>query len=313
VSSMARTAREPIKTYCAGFGERTVLPGVRDEREMAAAAAAHYGTVHEEIRIKPEEDGLLASLMPFLGEPLADPSIIPTYLVCREARKRVTVVLTGDGGDEPFGGYSFRYLPHLREEKARRMLPAAMMAPLASALGGLAGMAPPLRRLRVPMRNLSVGSSEAFYLDQCLWAGEGELLGPSLSRHRHAARELVQSLYDRASGRDELTRLLYVDTRLYMCENVLVKADRMSMANSIELRSPLLDQEMLAFAFSLPGSLKIKDGECKRPLRRLARKRIAPGLADQPKTGFSFPLEAYLRTRSKPGFEAAVFGSGSPL
>jgi asparagine synthase (glutamine-hydrolysing) len=313
VSSMARMSQERVKTYCAGFGERTALPGVRDEREMAAAAALHYGSVHEEIRVSPDGDGLLASLMPFLGEPLADPSIIPTYLVCREARKRVTVVLTGDGGDEPFGGYSFRYLPHLREERVRRFLPGKLLGRLASVLGAMAGFLPPLRRFRVPMRNLAVDSGEAFYLDQCLWAGEAGLLGPSLRKHRDAARDLVLALYRKASGRDELTRMLYVDTRLYMCENVLAKADRMSMANSIELRSPLLDQDLVSFAFTLPGALKIRGGECKAPLRRLARSRIAPGLADQPKTGFSFPLESYLRSGWKSGFEAAVFAPDSAL
>jgi asparagine synthase (glutamine-hydrolysing) len=313
VATMARLSADRIKTYCAGFGERTALPGVRDERELAAAAAIHYGSLHEEIKISPDGDGLLASLMPFLGEPLADPSIIPTYLVCREARKRVTVVLTGDGGDEPFGGYSFRYLPHLREERIRACLPAAWLAPLASLLGGLAKLVPALRRLRIPLRNLAVDAGEAFYLDQCLWAGEADLFGPALRPHRRAAGDLVRSLYRKASGRDELTRLLYVDTRLYMCENVLVKADRMSMANSIELRSPLLDQDLVAFAFTLPGSAKIKAGECKAPLRRLARSRIAPGLADQPKTGFSFPVEAYLRSGWKAGFEEAVFAPDSPL
>ena len=313
VSTMARVSKDPVKTICAGFGERTALPGVRDERDMAAAAAAHYGSIHEEIRIAPDGEDLLPALMGFLGEPLADPSIIPTYLVCREARKRVTVVMTGDGGDEPFGGYSFRYLPHLREERVRAGVPGALLGPLASAVGGLAGLLPGLGRLRTPMRNLAVGAGEAFYLDQCLWAGEKGLLGPSLEKHRNSARDLVLSLYGRASGRDELTRMLYVDTRLYMCEDVLAKADRMSMANSIELRSPLLDQDLVSFAFTLPGSLKIKDGECKRPLRQLARGRIAPGLADQPKTGFSFPLESYLRGAWRPAFEAAVFAPDSAL
>ncbi|MEO7424721.1 MAG: asparagine synthase (glutamine-hydrolyzing) [Fibrobacteria bacterium] len=313
VSTMARASKEPVKTYCAGFGERTALHGVRDERELAAAAAAHYHSVHEEIRIAPDGDVQPASLMPYLGEPLADPSIIPTYLVCREARKRVTVVLTGDGGDEPFGGYSFRYLPHLREQKIRSMVPGPLLGPLAASMGGLAGMLPGLGRLRVPMRNLAVGPGEAFYLDQCLWAGEAGLLGGSLAKHRDAARDLVLSLYARAAGRDDLTRMLYVDTRLYMCEDVLVKADRMSMANSIELRSPLLDQDLVSFAFTLPGSLKIKGGECKRPLREVARRRIAPGLADQPKTGFSFPLESYLRAGWKAEFESAVFAPDSVL
>jgi asparagine synthase (glutamine-hydrolysing) len=102
--------------------------------------------------------------------------------------------------------------------------------------------------------------------------------------------------------------MLYVDARLYMCENVLVKADRMSMANSLELRSPLLDQDLVAFAFSLPDRFKIRDGECKYLLRRLAAERTPPRLLDQPKTGFSLPYDAYLRGPWKPLFESRVFG-----
>ncbi len=314
VSAMAKVSPTPVKTYTAGFGGRSHLPGVRDERELAAAAASHYGTVHREINLSPADAGpLLPDLVRHLGEPLADPSILPTYLVCREARRSVTVVLTGDGGDEPFGGYSFRYLPHLREQRLRRFIPRVLARAAAAALGPAAKASASLRRVCALLANLSVSPEEAFYRDLSPLTGLGRVLQGPLQTAPGSAFKLVETLYRKAAGRDELTRILYVDTRLYMCENVLVKADRMSMAASLELRSPLLDDGLVSFAFSLPAGLKIRGHECKYLLRRLAKDKIAPGLADQPKTGFSFPVEEFLRGAWRGDFESRTLGPASPL
>ncbi|MDB5103937.1 MAG: asparagine synthetase [Fibrobacteres bacterium] len=316
VSTMARLGKEGIKTFTAGFGEKVKLTGVRDERELAAAAAAKYGARHHEITLSAEIGDLLPGLMPFLGEPLADASIIPTYLVCREARKSVTVSLTGDGGDEPFGGYSFRYLPHLAEQRLRGKIPAPVLGPVASALAALwpsGGGLPRYLRLKSIFRNLAVLPERAFFMDQAQLKGDEKVLGAALRPHSELASDLMAALYGKTRGADDLSRILYTDIRMYMCEDVLVKADRMSMANSLELRSPLLDQDLVSYAGTLPSRMKIRDGECKYMLSRLASERAAPGILGQPKTGFSFPLDRYFRDAWRTEFERRAFGAGSPL
>jgi asparagine synthase (glutamine-hydrolysing) len=317
VATMAGQSSQPVRTFCAGFGEHAALAGVRDERELAAEAAQAYGAVHEEIRLQPDDAiGLLPHLVARLGEPLADPSCIPTFLVCRAARKHVTVALTGDGGDEPFGGYSFRYLPYLLEQRLRGGLLGSMLRPAAQGLAGLwpesDGLPRPLR-LRTLFRNLATGPLEAFFMDQALLELDQKGLRPNLRASGNPALDHMRKLFDGPfAHRDALTRALYVDARLYMCENVLVKADRMSMANSLELRSPLLDQDLLAFAFSLPPSYKIRGKECKRLLRLLARRKVPEKILDQPKTGFSLPYDQYLRKQWRGVFEDAVLGEGYP-
>lgn len=316
VSTMARLGKDRIKTFTAGFAGKVKLTGVRDERELAAAAAGEYGAEHREITLNAEVGNILPGLMPFLGEPLADASIIPTFLVCREARKYVTVSLTGDGGDEPFGGYSFRYLPHLAEQRIRGILPVPLLGPISSALAALwpsgSGL-PRYLRLKSIFRNLSALPERAFFMDQAQLKGNEKVLGPALMPYSELASELLAGLFAKTRGAGDLSRILYTDMRMYMCEDVLVKADRMSMANSLELRSPLLDQDLVSFAGTLPSRMKIRNGECKYMLSRLASERTASGILGQPKTGFSFPLDNYFRNAWREEFERLAFGGGSPL
>ncbi len=309
VSSMAKVSLSPVQTFTVGFGGKSALAGVDDEREAAARAAAYYGARHESLEIASATGDLLPELLEHLGEPLADPSIFPTYLVCRAARRRVTVALTGDGGDEPFGGYSFRYGPHLWEEKIRRFAPDFVRAPGARLLHGIWPAAsgwPRWLRLQTLWRNLSVSPLEAFLMDQSP-RRPGNEVGAAARRRRRPALEWMRNLFDQAAGLDPLSRLLYVDTRLYLCENVLVKADRMSMANSLELRAPLLDQDLVAFAFTLPAALKFSGSESKVLLRNLARERVEPGICNRPKTGFSFPVESSMRQAWRGRIEENLF------
>jgi asparagine synthase (glutamine-hydrolysing) len=121
-------------------------------------------------------------------------------------------------------------------------------------------------------------------------------LFPAIEDSQESAQQKIRDLYNKAIGRDELTRMLYIDVKLYMADDVLVKADRMSMANSIELRSPLLDQDIVAFAFSLPSQMKIRGMSGKYLLKKLAAKYVDPQILNLPKTGFSIPLDHYMRT-----------------
>jgi asparagine synthase (glutamine-hydrolysing) len=316
VAAMSKITEEPVKTYTAGFNQKAQLGGTRDERKLAASAARFYGTNHEEIPVEYNLGEIAPALASYLGEPFADSSSIPTYLVCRAARKKVTVALTGDGGDEPFGGYSFRYIPHLLEEKIRRSMPRPLLHPLAHFLAPIWPTSPSLPRylrLSTIFRNLSTSPLESFFMDQAICNGASPHLSGEFRNGRALALQLVSDLYNKASKRDELTRMLYVDAKLYMAEDVLVKADRMSMANSLELRSPLLDQDIISYAFALPSERKINQSRTKYLLRALAKDRVAPEIVNQPKTGFSIPIEQYLRTQYKDTFEERILRPDSEI
>ena len=316
VATMAKQSPTPVRTYTIGFAEKAEITGTRDERKAAAEAAQYYGTIHDEISVNDASGTMLPQVISYLGEPLADSSIIPTYLVCHAARKHLKVALTGDGGDEPFGGYSFRYLPHLMEERIRAFIPAPILAPFAAALAFFwpsSDALPRYLRLHTIFRNLAVSSEEAFCMDQAIRKMKDNPLKPDIINGQEAAFQLINDLYSHASGRDELTRMLYVDVKLYMAENVLAKADRMSMANSLELRSPLLDRDVVSFAFSLPGQMKVKGSNCKYLLKKVAANRIDPRILHLPKTGFSIPIDRYFRTKWKLGFEERVFRGAGEL
>jgi asparagine synthase (glutamine-hydrolysing) len=308
VSTMTKVSSSIVQTFTAGFGQKTGLTGTRDERKLAAAAAKQYGVAHEEIEIDSNIDTILSLLVRLAGEPLADSSTIPTYLVCQAARRRVTVALTGDGGDEPFGGYSFRYLPYLAEQSIRKALPKSILTASANILHRLwpAGTGlPRFLRLKSIFRNLSLSTIEAFFMDQAIPLPASSPLNPEFG-HNGLAMQRMAELYEKGAGRDDLTRVLYVDARLYMAEDVLVKADRMSMANSLELRAPLLDRDLVQFAFSLPPAMKIRGRECKRLLRMVADNSVYSDLLKQPKTGFSVPVDQYLKGTLKKSFEEYV-------
>jgi asparagine synthase (glutamine-hydrolysing) len=316
VSAMSKMSPKPVKTYTAGFEDKAQTSGTRDERRLASSAAQFYGTTHEEIAIDPNIGAITPSLIPYLGEPFADSSIIPTYLVCRAARARVTVALTGDGGDEPFGGYSARYIPHLFEDKIRKMVPPSFLAWSARLLAAQwpsSASLPKWLRLQTIFRNLSKSPIEALLMDQAIWNSNDLSPQLGLDSGRKLALQLITDLYKKASRRDALTRILYVDAKLYMAEDVLVKADRMSMANSLELRSPLLDQDIVSFAFSLPSEMKVNGTQTKYLLKKLAADRVTSEILSQPKTGFSIPIENYLRRQCRAMFEDRVLGSSSRI
>ena len=304
VSAMARQSTGGVRTFTAGFD------GAGDERLMAASAARHYGVSHENVFVPDEFD--LAELMPYLGEPLADSSIISTFAVCRALRPHLKCALTGDGGDEPFGGYTYRYLPHLWEERVRGIIPAAVCS-LLGKCWPTSGNLPRILRLSTFFRNLAVSREKAFFLDQALRVTPEIPLIPEILAGREEVFHRMETLYRKGLNRDELTRMLYVDAKLYMTENVLVKVDRMSMANSVELRSPLLDTEIVEFAFSLPSLMKIRGRQCKYLLKKLAKEYVYPGILNLPKTGFSVPVESYLRHRWRADFEDRVLRKDSPV
>jgi asparagine synthase (glutamine-hydrolysing) len=297
VSFMRDGLSAPVRTHTVGFADRAT-----DERTDAAAVARALGTDHVETEVRPCLEDVLPRIAWHLDEPFADPSTVPTWYVSRETRRRVTVALSGDGGDELFAGYGTRYGTHLLEEKIRRGLPAPLRGALMSPLARIWPRSPRLPR---PLRlgsifaNLAVSGDRAFYQDRRhlpLWLS-GRLLGDELRQRRKQFDPFValEPHLARAPQHDPLARALYLDFKTWLCDDGLVKVDRMSMAHALEVRCPLLDHRVIALAARVPSSLKLRGGVTKILLRRVAERRLPKEILARPKRGFAPPVSRWLR------------------
>lgn len=287
---MSRVSSRPVRTFTIGFDEQAF-----DERRVARSVAARLGTRHEEALVTPDAVAALPHVLSAFDEPFGDPSAIPTWYVSRMAREHVTVVLSGDGGDELFAGY--RRYPILGREMARL---GAWPAPLRRALS--AAVRPALRpehRWRGWLERLPAGP-EARY------AGYRAIFSPAM-RRRLLSPALRPALDPAATGRlfekvhpdtlraDPLAPLLASDFTLYLPDDVLTKVDRMSMAHGLEARVPLLDHEVVEYVTGLPMEYKLRAGTSKWLLRELIAPDMPPEVLSHHKQGFSVPLDAWLR------------------
>lgn len=309
VSSMARVMNLPVITNTIGFDDKGF-----NELPAAKVVAEYFKTDHHEFVVKPQMTEILSKIAWHFDEPFADSSAIPTWYVCQMAKKNVTVALSGDGGDESFGGYTFRYIPHLFESKIRAFLPAWLRRLLFGGLGstwpGSARLPKPLR-LKTIFENLSVGDAEAFYQDLIWLRGDirEELYTPDFkaSLEGFTPMEAVYPLYVRSDAEDALGRAMFTDIHFFMTDDVLVKVDRMSMAHSLEVRSPLLDYRVIEFAAKLPASIKTNLKRGKLILRELASRRLPLGIQKKPKIGFSIPAASWLRNELRSMCEELIF------
>lgn len=291
VGLMAEASAEPVRTFTVG------VPDPRyDERAPARLAARAFGTVHEEVVVEPNPVELVSRLAALLDEPLGDEAILPTLLVAEVARSHVTVALSGDGGDEAFAGYE-RYaavrlaqalgkapaLPRLAA-RALRALPSGRREPRSPAFR----TARLLETAALPARARYGALVEVFPagLRAALYAPE---LAAALGAPRPAWELLGPPPLPGARG------LQLLDAGAYLPDDLLVKADRASMAASLELRSPLLDHEVLELGVSLPESLLLEGRRGKVALRRAFAGLLPPELARRRKTGFGVPLGAWFR------------------
>jgi asparagine synthase (glutamine-hydrolysing) len=230
------------------------------------------------------------------------------------AKQNVTVALSGDGGDESFGGYTFRYIPHMLECKVRSALPQAFRGAVFGTLGkvwpGSALLPKPLR-FKTILENLAVSDGEAFYND-LIWLRSDTRENLYSNDFMNALRgftpmETVSRIYANGNASDPLGRSQYTDIHFYMTDDVLVKVDRMSMAHSLEVRSPLLDYRVIEFAARLPTNLKVNSRIGKLLLRELTSRRLPLGTHNKPKKGFSIPAKQWLRSELKARAESTIF------
>jgi asparagine synthase (glutamine-hydrolysing) len=308
VALMAQELGAGVKTVSVRFA------GEAGELEAARRVATRYGTEHHEHVVTAMVEHLVPELQRHFGEPFADSSAVPTWHVAREARRRVTVALTGDGGDESFGGYDFRVGPHLRDARLRAALPAVMRPSVAwlARRWPRDHRLPRVLRLANVLRNVGMEEDRAFYLDLCFTSPSiADALAPDLARAGEQVEEHVRGVYRAGQHGDPLQAIMRADTRFYLPEDVLVKVDRMSMAHGLEVRSPLLSRRIVELAFTIPSSMK-REGEQSKPLlRRLARRHLPAELVDLPKTGFHSPLSRWLRDDLKTRLEHDLLGQGA--
>ncbi|HUR33056.1 MAG TPA: asparagine synthase (glutamine-hydrolyzing) [Vicinamibacterales bacterium] len=289
VALMARLTSGRVKTFSIGFDDPAF-----DELEHARRVADYHGTDHHEFVVRPDAVNILDALVTHFDEPFADSSAIPTWYVSEVARRHVTVVLSGDGGDELFGGYD-RYLPHPRVVAFDRYTPGGLRRVAALAASSL----PHGTRGKNFLRH--VGRSErGRYLDAIRFFSADEKpallsmdvrtglggVDPETKLARH---------FERYAGLSWPSQMMRFDLETYLPDDVLTKVDRMSMAHSIESRVPLLDNAVIDFATALPSSLKIKNGRRKHILKEVAAALLPAGLVDRPKQGFGVPLGTWFR------------------
>ncbi len=293
---MSETAGGRIKTFSIGFKEKTF-----DELDYARIVAERFGTEHTEFVVDAAQAaGLVPTLMEYLDEPLADASVIPTYVISKLARKHVTVALAGDGGDELFGGYDT--YKAFKIARLYRKIPGFLRK-------GLIG--PAVRRMPASEKRLSfefkakkfvAGAEHPFEIANTLWWGayspaqKARLFSPAL--RSRLSDDPFAPIADQAANTqaaDPLDRLAYLDLKLYLQDDLLVKVDRMSMANSLEIRVPFLDYTFVEFAAGVPSSLKLKGMASKYILKKAMESRLPKEILTKKKIGFDIPLGPWIR------------------
>jgi asparagine synthase (glutamine-hydrolysing) len=288
VALMSRHLSEPVRTFSIGFREEAY-----NELSDARRVAEHLGTQHREQIVEPDAVQLLQDLVWFLDEPFADSSAVPTYLVAKLAREHVTMVLTGDGGDEAFAGYD-RYLRFLELQRLGPLKPVA-----AAAAGAAGSLVPgPLgHRLRRVSERLRQPFPDSYLSGVALTRADvaDALLGDA-ARAGAADHYGGLSAVARDAARLELLdRCVAVDFASYLPDDILVKLDRMAMASSLEGRAPFLQHELVEFAVRLPRAMRVRRGRGKHLLRRVAARWLPPDVLQKKKQGFAVPLGTWFR------------------
>lgn len=300
VGLMRELGASPLKTFSIGFEDQTY-----NELEHARRIARLFETEHEEFILRPQALELAESLIRHLDEPFGDFSIFPTYLVSKMARQHVTVILSGDGGDELFAGYE--------HYQAQKLSQKAWLAPIHAALPHLVKRFPPtekkkgfwnklqryglgfeldpsLRHFRW-MMFLTPRDKEALYTSSF----KSALGGPQPLNQLDPFRRIFYEM----SGFDDITGELFLDLSAYLADDILVKVDRMSMAASLETRVPLIDHKIVEFMFGLPGDLKLHGSTTKWLFKQTMEQLLPPETINRRKEGFSIPIKHWLRSELK--------------
>jgi asparagine synthase (glutamine-hydrolysing) len=270
-----------VSTFSVGYADTAY-----SELSEAAETARHLETEHEEYLISPEEFWRhLPRLVWHLDDPVADPAAISLYFVARLARRKITVTLSGEGADEVFGGYAIYREPY--SLRPLSWLPRPVTGAAARLLPGFVPGKNYLRRAATPLE-------ERYFGNACIF-GEEEKKLLLKNRNFPPATAVTEPLYAATRGLDDVARMQYIDLKTWMVGDILVKADKMTMANALELRVPYLDHRVFEFAATIPARYKVHGGLTKYVLRRAFSDMVPPAAVNRPKRGFPVPTRVWLR------------------
>lgn len=313
VASMSRLMNgEPVKTSSIGFSDKKF-----NELEFAKIVSELYQTNHKEEVVNPKALDILEKLVWHFDEPFADSSAIPTWYVSKITRENVTVALSGDGGDENFAGYVQRYGMTRFENQVRNQIPAGLRNSLIRWIGSLyprIDLLPRPLRLKGFLTNISMAMEDAYYRDMSFYfkpEAKMNLYNNEMVEllQEYSSFSVFEPFYKKNNNPDPVSKAQYVDIKTYMTEDILVKVDRMSMAHSLEVRSPILDHELMEFAASLPSDLKLNKKESKYILKKMNEKRLPPDILYRKKQGFRVPLSEWLKGELKTYINEVLFES----
>jgi len=312
VALMSGMTSEPVMTCSIGFEEQEF-----NELSRARAIANLFHTNHHERTITPEPAKVLRELAGYYDEPFPDHSSIPTYAVSQLARERVKVVLSGDGGDENFAGYG-HYARQVALARCRHTVPLRVRRAVLF----------PFRKWSPEKQSGSFGSrmhSNLYQLTQTTREGyitartfvDASMREKLFSRDfqnelgNYDPRDVLRQIYDRGPAFHPLSQAFYMDLKTWLVDDILTKVDRASMANSLEVRVPLLDHQVVEFAYSLPLGMKLRQGKGKYLLRQVMKKQLPAGHLDLPKKGFRIPLHQWMRGKLKAWAEEFIFADSA--
>jgi asparagine synthase (glutamine-hydrolysing) len=293
---MSRINDRPVKTNTVGFQEKKF-----DESGFGREVSEFLRTDHHERLVTPENIETIEKLAWHFDEPFSDPSALPTYYVSQVAREKVTVALSGDGGDENFAGYS-HYLRNLQQNRIRSVMPDSARRLVFAPLGKLypkMDWAPRALRAKSTLQDLSFDAIDGYVESMSTFRNDEKqsILSPDLKGSLGDYDTSGQFReYDRASGiGDPLSRLQYLDIKTYLTDDILVKVDRTSMANSLEVRCPLLDHKLMELVATMPSSLKLKGSTGKYIFKRAIEGYLPKQIIYRQKMGFGIPMREWFR------------------
>ncbi|MGE5522233.1 MAG: XrtA/PEP-CTERM system amidotransferase [Rhodospirillaceae bacterium] len=309
VATMAQLSSEPVTTCSISFGDPAY-----NESAYAEKVARRYATRHHVEQVEADDFTLVDRLSRIYDEPYADSSAMPTYRVCQLARRSLKVALSGDGGDESFGGYR-RYQWHVNEERVRSLVPRSLRRPVFGMLGRVypkADWAPRIFRAKSTFQSLAKESVAAYFRSVSLLQDEmrEKLFSDRLKRELagYTAMEVLRRHARRAPTDHPLSLVQYLDLKTYLVGDINTKVDRASMANSLEVREPLMDHPLVEWLSSLPPDLKLRHGEGKYLLKKSMEPYISADVLYRPKMGFAVPLASWFRGPLKASVRRSVLG-----
>jgi asparagine synthase (glutamine-hydrolysing) len=307
VAMMAGLKKEPVTTCSIGFDNPEY-----DESQYAAKIAAQFNTQHHSEIVSADDYDLIDTLAALYDEPYADSSAIPTYRVCELAKKHVTVVLSGDGGDENFAGYR-RYRFAMAEHRIRAWIPLSIRKPLFGLLGAIypkADWAPRVFRAKTTFESLSRDLVDGYFHSVSTLNDRvrNQLFSDQFRQRLQGYRavEVMRNHAKHSPTTDPLSTLQYIDLKTYLPGDILTKVDRASMAHSLEVRVPLLDHKFVEWVSGLPSTLKLKEGEGKYIFKKSLKPLLDQDILYRQKRGFSIPLAEWLRGPLREKMRAAI-------